>query len=150
MTASPEGRWFQWSLRTLFVAMTVLCLWLGWNVNQVQQRRALLLWLNENGGWSRAFNDPAGEPPDVCLIYQENEGHYTDDWAGVLIEPPISQFRAWLGDKPVATIALPPDSGDDAVLRAQGLFPEALGFYVILKPEYPERMQSSVSLPQAQ
>ena len=39
MTA-PNRRWFRFafSLRTLFVVVTVLCLWLGWNVQQVQER----------------------------------------------------------------------------------------------------------------
>jgi hypothetical protein len=40
MTFAPRRRWFRYSLRTLFVVMTVVCCWLGWNVHIVRQRQA--------------------------------------------------------------------------------------------------------------
>lgn len=34
-------RWFAFSLRGFFLLLTAFCLWLGWNVNLVQQRKAI-------------------------------------------------------------------------------------------------------------
>ena len=42
MTPAPKRRWFRFSLRTLFVAVTVFGCWLGYYLNWVRQRHALL------------------------------------------------------------------------------------------------------------
>jgi hypothetical protein len=42
MTLPPNRRWFQWSLRTLFVVVTALCVWLGYHLNWIRERHALL------------------------------------------------------------------------------------------------------------
>jgi hypothetical protein len=41
MTSAPKRRWFRFSLRTLFVVVTVIACWLGWNVHVVRQRQAV-------------------------------------------------------------------------------------------------------------
>jgi len=44
MRIAPQRRWFRFSLRTLFVVVTVVGLglgWLAWNVNIVRQRMAM-------------------------------------------------------------------------------------------------------------
>ncbi len=42
-TTPPRRRWFCFSLRTLFVAVTLLAVigWLGWNLKQVRERSAV-------------------------------------------------------------------------------------------------------------
>ena len=42
MSLAPKRRWFRFSLRTMFLAVTVFCVWLGWNVEQVRKRDRLL------------------------------------------------------------------------------------------------------------
>ena len=42
MTAAPKRRWFRFSLRTMFVVVTVVACWLGWNLHQVRQREKFL------------------------------------------------------------------------------------------------------------
>ena len=46
MNKSPlnptRRRWFRFSLRTLFVAVTVICIYLGWAMNWVRQRHEVL------------------------------------------------------------------------------------------------------------
>jgi len=42
---APRRRWFQYSLRTLFVLMTVVALWLAWELSFIRERQA---WLREN------------------------------------------------------------------------------------------------------
>jgi hypothetical protein len=41
MTPAPNRRWFRFSLRTLFVVMTLACIWLGYQLNWIRQRRAV-------------------------------------------------------------------------------------------------------------
>jgi len=40
MTSAPNRRWFQFSLGTLFLIVTVVCCWLGYQLNWIRQRRA--------------------------------------------------------------------------------------------------------------
>jgi hypothetical protein len=42
MTPAPKRRWFQWSLRTLFVVVTVCGCWLGYELNWIQQRERFI------------------------------------------------------------------------------------------------------------
>ena len=52
MTGQLQRRWFRFgfSLRTLFVAITVLGVWLGWQRHLVQERHRLLEWNREHDG----------------------------------------------------------------------------------------------------
>lgn len=43
-------RFFQVSLRTLLVLLTVGCVWFGWMVNSAQKQRAAAAWVREMGG----------------------------------------------------------------------------------------------------
>lgn len=42
MTPAPKRRWFRFSLRTLFVVVTVFCSWLGYELNWIRERHELL------------------------------------------------------------------------------------------------------------
>jgi hypothetical protein len=42
MTPATKRRWFRFSLRTLFVVVTLLCCWLGYQLNWIRQRHAVL------------------------------------------------------------------------------------------------------------
>jgi hypothetical protein len=82
----PKRRWFRFSLRTLFVAVTALACWLGWQVNIVRQRRAIL-----------------------DTIGRANEGVKYNLRGGIFRrfdEPTVPIWREWLGDAPVLNIAL--------------------------------------------
>ena len=48
MTEPPKRRWFRFSLRTLFVVVTVFAIWLGYHVNWIQERRVGRQWLEEH------------------------------------------------------------------------------------------------------
>jgi|SRR5436190_4447146 len=39
MTAIPKSRWFRFSLRTLFVLVTVFCVWIGFKVNAARRQK---------------------------------------------------------------------------------------------------------------
>jgi hypothetical protein len=86
----------------MFVAVTVLgtaLAWIGWQAKIVQDRRLMLDWVMENGGWGVG-----------------TEGRHK-----------ISLIRRWLGDKPHGQMFHLPESMDKA--RKEDfcrLFPEAI------------------------
>src|SRR5262245_18203600 len=61
--ATQARRWFRFSLRTLFVAMTLACVlrWLGMNYRKVQSRKRL--WRNGSVIWTSRI-----EPPDNSTL----------------------------------------------------------------------------------
>jgi hypothetical protein len=64
MKPAPKRRWFQFSLRTLFVVVTVVALfsgWIGWRLNQARQRENLLQSLRVDG--ARITRIPAQSSP---------------------------------------------------------------------------------------
>ena len=42
MTPAPSRRWFAFSLRTLFVVVTMFACWLGYELNWIRQRHEML------------------------------------------------------------------------------------------------------------
>jgi hypothetical protein len=53
MSISPnksKRHWLRFSLRTLFVLVTVIACWLGWQVHVVQHRHAVLRQIEADGG----------------------------------------------------------------------------------------------------
>jgi len=79
---APKRRWFRFSLRTLFVVVTVFCLWLGYHVNWMQQRRALL-----NKQSVTVSFAPARRPPSFGLWLLGERGA-----TGVFL-----QYNGWVG-----------------------------------------------------
>src|SRR5262245_40780517 len=126
MVAIPDRRRFRFSLRTMFVALTVVAVWLGWNVSLVRQRRELLAELQAGecftipGPVSVAAGqltdrDPINKNPHPYSIPQfwtddayatAAVGHYA---AFSRYEPSagssVSMLRRWLGDEHRIVIA---------------------------------------------
>ena len=72
MSDVPQRRWFRFSLRTLFVLVTVLCCWLAWESSVVRARKNLLRELKVNptytvttaAEWARRYPTGfLGQPP---------------------------------------------------------------------------------------
>lgn len=49
--AYPRPRWFQFSLRGLLLAVTVLAVWLGWTVHTAVRQKQIKTEIREAGGW---------------------------------------------------------------------------------------------------
>lgn len=49
----PKRRWFQYSLRTLFLLVTIFAIWLGFTVHRVNRQRDAVAAIREMGGWIR-------------------------------------------------------------------------------------------------
>ena len=45
-----KRRWFRFSLQTLFALVTLLAIWLGWQLSIVQERKAAMTRIIESGG----------------------------------------------------------------------------------------------------
>jgi len=54
----PPRRWFRFSLRTMFVVVTVFAVWLGYQVNWIRERKKLRVEWEESGGWIVAGQAP--------------------------------------------------------------------------------------------
>jgi hypothetical protein len=109
MTSAPRNRrWLQTRLRTIFIVVTVVAVWLGWELRFVQNRKTMRRWLNENEwGVMAAVN-----PRDAIVV---------QDFSNVTI--PI--WRNWMGDEPIALIALPDHRSKEREQAVRDLFPEA-------------------------
>ena len=46
----PKRRWFKFSLRTLLVVMTALCVWLGFKVNAARRQKEAVTAIFKAGG----------------------------------------------------------------------------------------------------
>jgi hypothetical protein len=97
---APKRRWLRFSLRTLFIVMTVVACLMGWQGRIVAQRRIALRSL-------QAIRD--GE---IRIA------HWNDDDS-------IGPIRSFMGDKPVCWIGLPETTNEDEIKRFVDLFPYA-------------------------
>jgi len=110
---SPR-RWFSFSLRSLLLVMTLVCIWLAWESSIVRQRRRAVTQLQANPAfqvmtaqtWAASF--PAGNPPQPVAT--------------------IPKVRLWLGDEAIQEIGYfrhMQGYSDVDVDRLVKLFPEA-------------------------
>lgn len=95
-------RWLtaRFSLRTLFVVVTLCGMWMGWQFQLVQTRKHALKQLGDSGAVVRQ-HQAWGKPSR------------------------ISWLREFMGDTSVFSIALPHPNTEDDVERLGELFPEA-------------------------
>jgi hypothetical protein len=78
MTPAPKRRWFRYSLRTLFVVVTVFGVWLGFQLKTVRDRRDLTDWLSDHNGLTDVSKD----------------------------QTKIAIWRRWMGDRAFDTVLL--------------------------------------------
>jgi hypothetical protein len=78
MEEKRERRWHTFSIRSLLIAVTVCCVWLGWQMSIVNERKAVKHLLLEHDG---------AYPPVHVL------GPGDSEWPAV-----PSTVRGWLGD----------------------------------------------------
>ena len=109
MDAKPKRRWYQFSLRTFFVLVTLVCVgfgWLGWQLRIVWDRRDFL---------------------------QNHTVWYGPSNGDKLPRHEIPFYRLWLGDEEVKRLDVRCE-GDVTV--AAKLFPEATIIWVVQGPNF--------------
>lgn len=92
MNAKSPRRWLSFSLRTMFIVVTAICCWLGWESSVVRGRQALLKELRSKPSvevtsasqWSASHPPGAVPPPDR--------------------RESVSFLRRWLGDEAIVEI----------------------------------------------
>jgi hypothetical protein len=113
MNTPPRPRWFRFSLRTLLIVVTALCVWLAWESSVVRERRELRRELTNSrfefqtaAEWAK-WQSPAAEPTAR-----------------------VSLIRRLLGDEAIQKIwYVPhyqePDETKELLARLKRVFPEA-------------------------
>jgi hypothetical protein len=101
-------RWYRFSLRGLLLAVTLLAVWLGWNVNTIRQRRAAIAdWQLRGGG-----------------VYSQKDS--ADDLFGPApVKHELPLVRRLLGDEAISNVFLPPEATSAELETAAKLFSEA-------------------------
>jgi len=144
----PRRRWFQFGLRTLFVLMTVVALWLAWELSFIRERQA---WLRENAA---LVPDSTLDPALVAVNSQAappfaqvgatgatsgsapstapNTTNGSVSFSFVTLSPPsppreatIPFWRTMLGDTAVAEVTAPNEWTEAERAHTTRLFPEA-------------------------
>lgn len=125
MADQHPRRWFRYSLRTLFVVVTLLCCYLGWQLSIVRQRQ-------------RALHELQGRSVQIVTA---------DDWIPIAFGNPLPSrasvpvVRRWLGDKAIQEIWHTPAFADSLsqseLSRFQEVFPEATVYERHLEPCHP-------------
>ena len=110
MDGKPKRRWLRFSLRTLFVVLTALSIWLGSTVSVVREPKVVLQDMRATPGFDVA---PAGVTSYVG--------------GSAPRRATISWLRQWLGDEGIESIWFPADHIPTAyeARYLERLFPEA-------------------------
>ena len=100
MTTNPKRRWFAYSLRTLFVVVTVFGYWLGYELNWIRERRLVF-----DSGKIALEMYPTRLPDGLCQ----------PPW-------PLRMF----GERPIyaSNMVVGPETSDAELRRLRALFPE--------------------------
>jgi hypothetical protein len=132
---ASNRRWFRFSLRTLFVLVTLLAAigsWVGRNLSAVQARRSLRA--SENVAFLTYDENRYGRG---CPGVLEVKSHRAGDLLNVgmannpsgrkrvspTASPRLSAIRRWLGDKPMFAVIVFDESDFES---ARARFPESL------------------------
>jgi hypothetical protein len=103
MAPKLRPRGFRFNLRILFAAITIVGVWLGWQVHVVRERREIRSDIMKRGGLVGEATSEAG-----------------------VTKPIVPIWRRLFGDEPVTSINLDPHAfTEEDRQKIIGLFPEA-------------------------
>lgn len=115
MKARRNHRWLRYGIRTLLVAVTLFCVWLGWQVSIVRERKAVLRLIGERDG-NFAVYEPIKDDPTSPWYPGPTDEDYPPDL--------IPWYRLIMSDLHVWHIYTGSMSSVE-VDRARRAFPEA-------------------------
>ncbi len=113
MSPASNRRWFRFRLRTLFVVVTGLCVWLGLEASRVHKRNAALQRLRPQALLISTVSAERKKAPGERLWIP---------WSHVR-EIPFS--RRIMGDESIGWIYLKRSAPEEDYILAKSMFPEA-------------------------
>jgi hypothetical protein len=123
--APPRRRWLAFSLRTMFVVLTVsgLLLCIAPDIWVAHGRVAMRSWIKENGGYVETYSEFA---KTYLEFDRQPHKEMDDDFGEKVPEPPeLSRIRKWMGDEPIVVIELQSGTLQAELDQVRLLFPEA-------------------------
>jgi hypothetical protein len=111
MQNKPKRRWLRFSLSTLLISVTIVCVWLGSHVSTVRERSALRESLRASGNDVYTFRQRDDFGFDFLVPHPGPDG--------------IPYSRQLLGDEPIGIIILHNKESRMKRDRVQQVFPEA-------------------------
>jgi hypothetical protein len=105
---------FQYSLRTLLLVVTAICLGLGWQVHRVQQRNEVLHWMGKHG-----YRTEVSKDGSIELALDKR------DWTVVIRDSDVPWYWRIFGDHFVELVWYSVDATPEDVDRVKVTFPEA-------------------------
>jgi hypothetical protein len=116
-------RWFQFSLRTLMIVVTLLavpCAYVGWHAKIIHRRQAMLNKLTRLNGACLT----------VAQVTEIEPSHEFDDTTK------LPWIREWLGDEPVFGLNIPESVPEVDANEIASAFPEAVVSQSRMFPAY--------------
>ena len=135
--AKPKKRrWFRFSLRTMLVLMTVFCIWLGWQVSIVRERKAVLAELKRHHPTGTSY---------ICLeTFLADPAHQAAQAHPDVKAIRISWFRRLLGDETCVSLGTPGPLDPAIAERMERAFPEAkLSIYLAGEDAYRDSLYTA-------
>ena len=110
MSTNTNRRWLRFSIRSLLVAVTIVCVWLGWQVSIVWNRKMLRDQLVERGGFIISTSE----------IPTDENGQPIQDLS---LQPHGRFVRQLLGDEEPGGFMLPLDYSEAEYKELRAAFP---------------------------
>ena len=118
MTAPPKRHWFRFSLRTLFVVVTIFGVWFGWQLKLVRNRKVILSELKHE--MSTEF---------VCDVLEEVELNPRNEIVfsrGQFEHARVPLTRRLLGDETIWFLMVSESLDPSLIDRVEVAFPETV------------------------
>jgi hypothetical protein len=102
VNTNKKCRWFRFSLLSLFLFVTLICIWLGWGVSRLKERKAMIELVGSRHGCQIVIGSVVvGSQIDGADYYV---GH-GDHPFGIPERIPI--LLRWMGATPIEQIGVP-------------------------------------------
>jgi hypothetical protein len=108
MVRTPLSRqWFQFSIGTMLLLVTLIAVWLAWQVRIVRERQAMRVAIKEHRSIVTTLKDwqpvPGATAPKISVPF----------------------WRKWMGDEPIVEVTLSHKLDHTEMEQVRVLFPEA-------------------------